>query len=222
MWAFMALPVLGNFYGRSVLKSVELIGGVLYFVFFIVTIVTLVVMGQKSTAEFVFTESFFGQSGWENEGVQWCIGLLSITSVLTGATTPVRLEDRRLLIRTGFDGVLHLADEVSDAAKMVPKAMILAVVFNTVLALGFLITFLFCIGDDSAAVNTSTGYPIIQILYQATESKAGATIIVCIILLSTMIAIFGALASVSRLTWAFARDRGPPFSELFARVSLSV
>ena len=99
--------------------------------------------------------------------------------------------------------------------------MMLAVVINTILALGFLITVLFCIGDVTAAVSTPTGFPIIQILYQATESKAGATVIVCMILFSTMIALFGVFASVSRLTWAFARDNGLPFSEFFARVSIS-
>jgi len=97
--------------------------------------------------------------------------------------------------------------------------MMWAVVLNTVMALGFLITLLFCIGDVKAAISTPTGFPTIQILYQATGSKAGATVIECMILLSTMIALFGVFASVSRLTWAFARDNGLPFSEFFARVS---
>jgi choline transport protein len=99
--------------------------------------------------------------------------------------------------------------------------MMWAVVLNTVMALGFLITLLFCIGDVEAAITTPTGFPTIQILYQATGSKAGATVIQCMILLSTMIALFGVFASVSRLTWAFARDNGLPFSEFFARVSQS-
>lgn len=97
--------------------------------------------------------------------------------------------------------------------------MMWAVVLNTVMALGFLITLLFCIGDVEAAITTPTGFPTIQILYQATGSKAGATIIECMILLSTMIALFGVFASVSRLTWAFARDNGLPFSDFFAHVS---
>ena len=99
--------------------------------------------------------------------------------------------------------------------------MMMAVVLNTVLALGFLITVLFCVGDVTAAVSTPTGFPIIQILYQATGSRAGATVITCMILFSTMIALFGVFASVSRLTWAFAKDNGLPFSEFFARVSFS-
>lgn len=99
--------------------------------------------------------------------------------------------------------------------------MMWAVVLNTVLALGFLITLLFCIGDVDAAITTPTGFPVIQILYQATQSRTGATVIMCMILFSTMIALFGVFASVSRLTWAFARDNGLPFSALFSQVSLS-
>ena len=84
MWAFLTIPVLCNIWGRKLLKAVEITGGVLHIVFFIVTVTTLAVMARRSTAEFVFTESWFGASGWTSEGVQWCIGLLSITSVLTG------------------------------------------------------------------------------------------------------------------------------------------
>ena len=98
--------------------------------------------------------------------------------------------------------------------------MIWAVVLNTVMAFAFLVALLFCIGDVSAAVTTPTGFPIIQIYYQATRSKAGATILVCMILCSLLIALFGVVASVSRLVWAFACDKGFPFSSFFARVRL--
>jgi choline transport protein len=84
MWAFLTIPVLCNVYGRKLLEAVEIMGAVLHFVFFIVTVVTLAVMARRSTAEFVFTTSWFGRSGWDSEAVQWCIGLLSITAVLTG------------------------------------------------------------------------------------------------------------------------------------------
>ncbi|RMZ84347.1 hypothetical protein DV738_g564, partial [Chaetothyriales sp. CBS 135597] len=180
---------------------VEIVGGILYIVFFIVIITTLAVMAERSTPEFVFTESWFGQSGWSNEGVQWCLGLLSITSVLTG-----------------FDSVLHLSDEISDAPVKVPRAMMYAVIMNTVMALGFVIALLFCIGDVEAAITTPTGFPVIQILYSATKSKAATTVFMSMILFSSLVALFGILASVSRLAWSFARDNGLPFSDFFAYV----
>jgi len=94
-----------------------------------------------------------------------------------------------------------------------------AVVLNSIMALAWLITFLFCIGDVEAVLTTPTGFPIIEVYYQATKSKAATTVLVCMILVSTTIALFGVFASVSRLAWAFARDNGLPFSTFFAYVS---
>ena len=88
MWAYLFIPFSCNIYARRALKVIEIGGALLHVINFIVTVVTLVVMAPRSSAKFVFTQSFFGQSGWQSEGVQWCIGLLSITSVLTGKAEP--------------------------------------------------------------------------------------------------------------------------------------
>lgn len=83
-WAYLSVPFFCNVYGRKLLKGIEIVGGIFYIIFFIVTIVTLIVMAPRNPTEFVFETSFFGQSGWENEGVQWSLGLLTITAVLIG------------------------------------------------------------------------------------------------------------------------------------------
>ena len=83
-WAYALVPFLCNVYGRKLLKAIEIVGGIFYIIYFIVTIVTLIVMAPRNSSEFVFTTSFFGLSGWENEGVQWSIGLLTITAILIG------------------------------------------------------------------------------------------------------------------------------------------
>jgi amino acid transporter len=82
----------------------------------------------------------------------------------------------------------------------------------------FVLLCLFSISDISAVLDTPTGYPIIEIIQQATSSRVGATAIYSFILAITFAAMFGTLASVSRLTWAFARDDGLPFSNYFKRV----
>lgn len=84
MWAYLAVCVSLNVYARKLLVVIEMFGGIIHIAFFVATVVTLAVMGPKSSAEFVFTESFFGLSGWSNDGVQWCLGLLTSTSLLTG------------------------------------------------------------------------------------------------------------------------------------------
>ena len=96
MWAYLAINVILNVYGRRLLVAVEMFGGFIHLAFFVATIVTLAVMGPKSSASFVFTESFFGQSGWSNKAVQWCLGLLTSTSLLTG-----KIRDHLSLCRHG-------------------------------------------------------------------------------------------------------------------------
>ena len=76
-WAILALPLLCNVYARRILAPVEIIGGIAHIILFIVFVTTLCVMARRSTAEFVFTETITGISGWKNSGVQWCIGLLA-------------------------------------------------------------------------------------------------------------------------------------------------
>lgn len=83
---------------------------------------------------------------------------------------------------------------------------------NGTLAFLFLLTSLFSISSISDVLGTPTGYPLIEIVYQATRSQAATTALYAFILAITMAAMFGTLASVSRMTWAFARDDGLPFS----------
>ncbi|OCK96679.1 amino acid transporter [Cenococcum geophilum 1.58] len=201
MWAYLAVCVILNVYARKLLVAIEMFGGIIHIAFFIATVVTLAVMGPRSSAEFVFTESFFGLSGWSNDGVQWCLGLLTSTSLLTG-----------------FDGVLHLSNEMKDAPKKVPTSMVLGVLINSVLAFGFVLTLLFFMGDPMTALMSPTGYPVIEIYLQATGSVAGATALTCFIIIPAAVCQFSVFASVTRLVWAFARDNGLPFSSFFSYV----
>ena len=98
--------------------------------------------------------------------------------------------------------------------------MVASVVINGTLAFAFIICVLFCIGDVTNALSTPTGYPIIEILYSATGSKGGTTALMSLIVFLGLVAMFSTLASVSRLTWAFARDKGLPFSTFFGKVSV--
>lgn len=100
--------------------------------------------------------------------------------------------------------------------------MVLSIVINGGMALAFMIVVLFTLGDPATALATPTGYPIIQVLYGATKSKAGTTVIMACLLWNGLISLFSCLASVSRLSWAFARDHGLPFPEFFGYVSSAI
>jgi choline transport protein len=113
-------------------------------------------------------------------------------------------------------------DEVKDPSRRVPQSMVLSIVINGGMALVFMIVVLFTLGDPATALATPTGYPIIQVLYGATKSKAGTTVIMVCLLWNGLVALFSALASISRLSWAFARDHGLPFPEFFGYVSSAI
>ncbi|KAK5684577.1 hypothetical protein LTS10_004449 [Elasticomyces elasticus] len=154
--------------------------------------------GRSHSARYVFTADSGGVSGWESPPVAWCIGLLSAVFPLTA-----------------FDGVLHLSDEVKNPEIRVPKALITSYCVNAVVAFGFMIVLLFFMGDPEEALSTATGWPIIQICYQAGRTLPAANTLMAIVIIPSIIGYFNSLASVSRLTWAFARDDGLPFSEYF-------
>jgi amino acid transporter len=95
----------------------------------------------------------------------------------------------------------------------------LSIAINATLAFSFVIVLLFCIGDITTVLGTNTGYPIIAVLWQATQSKAAASAMMAGIIIIAFSSGFALLASVSRLTFAFARDGGMPYSKFFATVS---
>lgn len=100
-----------------------------------------------------------------------------------------------------------MAEEVVNASINVPRAMFTTIVLNGLLGFGIILAFLFCIGDVSQALAPPTGFSFIGTFFQATDNHAGASFMTAIPTALVICASFGFLASASRQTWAFARDR---------------
>ena len=84
MWAVITILFVSNVLFRQILNVLELLSGIFHIFFFIASIATLVVLARRSTTEFVFNTLTTGVSGWNNPGVCWGIGLLTVTYSLTG------------------------------------------------------------------------------------------------------------------------------------------
>ncbi|KKA22519.1 Amino acid permease, partial [Rasamsonia emersonii CBS 393.64] len=112
-----------------------------------------------------------------------------------------------------------MSEEVNDAPKAVPRSMVYGVVINGLVALGFAIGLSYSMGSLDAALDTPTGYPIIEIFYAVTKSNAATTGLMMLLILPGFVALFNGVASGTRLTWAFARDEGLPFSNFFSYTS---
>lgn len=86
MIATMVVPFVFNLWFRKLLDVFELTGGILHICLFIVFIVVLIVLGPKNDSDFVFKTLVSDVSGWNNPGVSWGLGLLTVTFSVSGET----------------------------------------------------------------------------------------------------------------------------------------
>ncbi|KAJ0159097.1 Choline transport protein [Colletotrichum tanaceti] len=185
-----------NMYAFRTIPWMELVAGVLHIVLWLIFVVVLLTLAPRASADFVFFERTVS-SGWTNSFVSWNIGMLVPAWGFIG-----------------FDGVVHMAEEVRQAKQAVPRAMLWTIVLNGVLSYGIIMAILFGMGGATEEILASD-YPIIPLLFNAAGPKAG-TAMVCGLLIITFCVVAASLASVSRITWAWARDGGLP--RYFARV----
>lgn len=152
-----------------------------------------------ASGKFVFTE-FINKTGWP-DGIAWLLGLLQGGFGLTG-----------------YDAVAHMIEEIPNASVEGPKIMIYCVGIGTITGFIFLMILLFVSGGDAEALISSTSGPLLQILNNATSSKAGAVCLLMFPLICILFAETAIMTTSSRMTYAFARDGGLPMSKVFAKV----
>lgn len=110
-----------------------------------------------------------------------------------------------------------MAEEVRDAGRNVPIAIAWGYLSNGIMASILLVSFLFAMPSVEDALNDVTGFPFLYTFKQAT-SVAGVNGLTAIILLPVIFSNILFNASTSRQTFAFARDRGLPFSRWIGKV----
>lgn len=117
-----------------------------------------------------------------------------------------------------YDAPAHMTEEMMNATRDAPKAIISAVGLGAVTGFIFLVVAFFCIGDITSAANSSTGVPLIQIFYNSTESVPGACVLSAMITVILLVCANSLMAEASRALWAFARDHGVPASNHISKV----
>ncbi|KAJ0327270.1 hypothetical protein COL5a_006061 [Colletotrichum fioriniae] len=191
-WAVLLYSAALNIWGSKMLPHANMIS---------VILVVLGVMAPKNTASFVFTE-VVNSSGWENDGVSWLVGLIS-------AVYPF----------LGYDAACHMAEEIPNAPRNVPIAMVGSVTVNGLMGFIYCTVLLFSTGSLESLLTTPTGFPFMQIYLDVTRSRAGATVLSLLVILIAIAATVGGITSASRTLWAFARDRAVPFDSHFSYVN---
>ena len=150
------------------------------------------------SGKFVY-ENFINETGWP-DGLAWLLGLLQGGLGLTG-----------------FDAVAHMIEEIPSPTTEGPKIMIYCVAIGLFTGFVFLSVLLFVLKDVDAVIESTAG-PVLQIFYDATGNKAGSICLLMFPLICLLFATISIMTTSSRMTYAFARDGGLPFSRLLAKV----
>ncbi|KAI1313257.1 amino acid transporter [Xylaria venustula] len=192
LWASLAFAVFINTVVSSALPKVEGFVLILHVVGFFAVLVPLVYLSPHRNAEQVFTE-FMNGGGWQTQGLSFFIGIIAAVFNFLGA-----------------DGAVHMSEEILNADIIVPRAMVFSVLLNGALGFGILIAILFCLGDVDMALASPTGFPFMTIFEQGVGSVPGAQTMASILVILMLCGTVSVVASASRMTWSFARDRGLP------------
>lgn len=115
-----------------------------------------------------------------------------------------------------------MSEEIKKPALNVPRAMMAAVAINGALGLSMLIVQLLYLGDPDSLFATpyatALNFPYIALFQRIVGANAGAVTMVALVFVLVMCAAVSCIATASRLTWAFARDRGLPGWSIWSRV----
>lgn len=169
--------------------------------FFVVIITILATNDNKQSASFVFTE-FQNDTGFTSGGMAVMIGLL-----------------QSFFGMCCYDAPTHMTEEMLNPSIEAPRAIVMSVYLGGVTGFIFLIAAFFCCSDLEAVATTPTGVPLIEIFAESTGNIGAATFLAFLITVIVMFAANSLMAEGSRSIYAFARDNGLPFSNIFSRVN---
>ncbi|KAL1963334.1 hypothetical protein VTN77DRAFT_8455 [Rasamsonia byssochlamydoides] len=199
-WLVVAVSVFINTVIPGALPRIEILTVVFHVAGFIAIVAVLWYFSPHNSAHFVFATSL-NEGGWPTQGLSYCVGFLGNVATFVGA-----------------DASVHLAEEVSNAALTIPRVITGSMLMNGIVGFVMMLTLLFCLGDVQSVLDSSTGFPFIQIFYNSVKSIPGATVMSAVVLILTWACATGITTSSSRMTWAFARDMGTPFSSIVKKV----
>ncbi|KAF2686398.1 amino acid transporter [Lentithecium fluviatile CBS 122367] len=188
-----------NIWGTKFMPLFQNVMLVVHVFGFLVIIIVLWTLAPRQSAKATFTQ-FSNEGGWQTMGLSLMVGQIS---AIYGCICS--------------DAAAHMSEEIKDAGKTVPRAMLSSYLLNGLLGLIFLISYMFMMTDVATALEDATGYPHIWVFTQAV-SPGGVIGLNCIPIVLIFAGTLSFNLSTSRQTWAFARDHGLPLSDWIGRV----
>ncbi|KAK3712078.1 hypothetical protein LTR37_009169 [Vermiconidia calcicola] len=155
----------------------------------------------RASTHAVITE--LGTGGWSNPGM----------NILVGAPNCY-------LAISGLDCLWHLSEEVVDASEKLPLVLWRSVGISWIFALITTVLLAVYIPDISRILKSPTGYPFIEVFYEAfgylyaPGARTLTTVLVALFLVTSVTATANQVTASSRQLFGFARDGGIPFASI--------
>ncbi|KAL8724733.1 MAG: hypothetical protein Q9181_006697 [Wetmoreana brouardii] len=151
-WAVAACAVFINTVISRALPALEGLILILHVLGFFAILIPLVYLSPHASSHDVFGR-FLNEGGWPSQGLSFFVGLIG-----------------------------NMSEEVRNPSKIVPASMICSMLLNGLLGFGMLVAVLLCIGNLHDVLETSTGYPFMEIFLQGTKSSGGAAAMIAIVI----------------------------------------
>lgn len=199
--AICSSAIIFNVFLAKKLPGIEGAVFVFFALAFVSFFVVLLALGPRSSAKEIFTD-FQDNAGWGSIG----------TACFVGISGPV-------IMVLGSDSAVHLAEELKDASKQLPRAMLVTAAVNYLLGFLMLVAFVAVVGDVEEVLATPTLNPYIQVIWNATLSRVATCIMVAFIVFFFIFASVNTNVTSSRQLYAFSRDGGLPCSRWISYAS---
>jgi amino acid transporter len=205
--AILAVHALMNIYGARIIDQLQNVSVWWHVIGASAVVLILVLVPEKhQSVQFVFTEHF-NRSGFNDgnaSGIPFWFYVLPLGFLLTQYTI------------TGFDACAHVSEETRGASTAAAKGLWKSIFYSAIGGWILLLAFLFA-ATDVDAVNAAGGFSGAIFASALTPFFFKAVIVI-----STVGQFFcgmSCVTSMSRMTYAFSRDRAVPGHQLWAKVN---
>jgi amino acid transporter len=196
-----------NLYGQRIIHLLQNVS-VWWHVFgaAAVVIILVVVPEKHQSMQFVFTEHFnrSGFAGSSNGGLGFWFYVLPLGFLLTQYTI------------TGFDASAHVSEETKGASTAAAKGLWRSIFYSALGGWILLLSFLFA-ATNVDAVNSAGGFS--GAIFQSALTPFFFKTVIVISTIGQFFCGMSCVTSMSRMTYAFSRDRALPGWRLWSKVT---
>ena len=196
IWLAVAFNIFGSRWLPLWNKAIMILSTVLM----IVTFVAILVCSRNhhASASWIFGDAT-NSTGWPSDGFAFLLAIMN-----------------GVFSYSGVDAAAHMCEELPNPGRNVPKAIVWPVILSFITAFPFAIALVASIArmDDVLA----SSFPLLEVYYQATGSKVGATVLLVFFTLCFYGVLVAVATTCSRTLWAISRDGALPYSRIWAQV----